>query len=217
MNIGKRTTAFMLIVNSLLIAFGIGKFFYFHETVFKDFSRSVPQLSQLNYMLLFAIPGIFILIIYTGLFWVIRVFKEKKWIRSGLIVFFAAKVLAIILPWIVYRYVKSPSIYEVLLSNRLLLGASIAYMLFTFLFVRHKDIRRFFWYHSLLTIIAYLYIFFGRPLYDDFGYNWLLINQDMILYVPFLATMVLFVEVYNLSCQPNTPEVEVIVPIVPEE
>jgi len=108
----------MLIVNSLLIAFGIGKFFYFHETVFKDFSRSVPQLSRLNYTLLFAIPGIFTLIIYIGLFWVIRVFKEKKWIRSGLIVFFVAKVLAIILPWVLYKYIESPNVYEVLFSNR---------------------------------------------------------------------------------------------------
>lgn len=217
MNIGKRTAAFMLIVNSLLIAFGIGKFFYFHETVFRDFSRSVPQLSQLNYTLLFAIPGIFTLIIYIGLFWVIRVFKEKKWIRLGLIVFFAAKILSIILPWVLYKYIESPNVYEVLISNRLLLGTGEAYMFFTFLFVRNKDIRRFFWCFVLLMVLGYLYVFFGQTLYDDFGYNWLLINPDMIAYIPFLATMALFVEVYNLSRQPNAPEVEVIVPIVPEE
>jgi len=90
-------------------------------------------------------------------------------------------------------------------------------MLFTFLFVRNKAMRRFFWCFVLLMVLGYLYVFLGPTLYDDFGYNWLLINPDMVAYVPFLATMVLFVEVYNLSRQPNTPKIDAIVPIVPEE
>jgi hypothetical protein len=207
--ISKPAALFFLIANGVLIAFGIGKFFYFHETIIRDFNRRVPHLTQFNYTLLLLVPGVLIFVLYIGLFWVMRVFKERKWVRSGVIVYFIVKVLTVILIPVVPLLVGQRNYFEMLALNRILFQISLVYMFFTFLFVKQHVIRRFFWCFTALMALNELAAYAGPKLYDDFGYNWLLLNTDVTLYVPFVATLILFVEVFNLSNlsrQQNEPE-----------
>jgi hypothetical protein len=197
--ISRHTALFFLITNTVLIAFGIGKFFYFHETVIRDFGRPVPRLSQFNYMLVVLVPGAIIIVLYIGLHWVMRTFRERKWVRSGVIVYFVVKILNIILIAVIPLLVGRQRYLEILSLNRFLFVLSLVYLLFTLLFVRHRAIRRFFWCFTVLMALNELVAYAAPKLYDDFGYNWLLINTDITFYIPFIATLTLFVEVFNLS------------------
>lgn len=195
----------MIATNSLFIAFGIGKFLYFNETVFKDFSRKIPQLPSVAYWTIVIVPGILTLTLYIGMFWAVRVLHEKRWIKSGFIFFFAGRVLAVLiipLSVLLHRPTGNPY-YNMIGVGQFLQILTTAYMLVTFLFVKHPAIRIYFRCFALLTIVFDLAVYFGPGLYDDFGYNWLLVNKDAVFYVPFISSLILFVELYNLSRQQN--------------
>jgi hypothetical protein len=49
--------------------------------------------------------------------------------------------------------------------------------------------------------VATSIVYFGPKLYDNLGYVWLLVNNDMLYYFPFVPTLILFVELLNLSRQ----------------
>jgi len=205
-NIRKRLALFMIVVNGCLLAFGMAKFFYFHETVFRDFKRLVPQLSRDKYLLLNIVPTILMMILYLGLFWVILTFKERKWLLSGPVSFFCVKLLVIVMPLAtLVFYAISGESYLVHSLQPLLTRLGTAYLAFTFLFVRQRPIRLYFWGFAIVTVLVELWVYMGPTLYDEYGQNWLLVNRDMIYYVPFVITMALFARILTLPEQ-NKPE-----------
>lgn len=200
MKINKRSALFFLEVISAFILFGAVKFFYFHETFFKDFNRKIPQLPLTNYWVLVMIPGILAIIIYIGLFWMVKTFKEKRWIRSGIIVFFFAKIFCMLsIPLTGLTHIHYIDLYEVEVLNRVILSLGFYYMLLTLLFVKHRYMRGYFWCFVLLMVFCEIAAYAGPFLYDEYGYNWLLISSDVLFYLAFIPIMVLFAKVYNLS------------------
>jgi len=209
MKINKRIALFMLVINALYILFGVASFFRLGGKVFKDFSEYAPQQSQLEFYLSITISAILSLIIYIGLFWGMKVFKEKKWVKSGLVVFFCIDAFVILWPFAMYFYHTPQVVIDMELITHLLIKVNTLYLLFTFAFVRNRTIRRYYWGFAGLMLLCHLVSYFGPVLYDDYGYAWLVINDDVIFYIPFLCSLTLFVEIFNLSRQQNLANIEI--------
>jgi len=203
MTINKRVATFMLAVSALYIVFGIFKFWYLDETVFTNFSRPTPNMSLVKFFWLTISAGLLVLIINIGQLWVLKIFKEKKWVRSGLIVFFCGQALIFLLPLTTLFGSANYNIAQIQFLVQITGKVSTAYMLITFAFVRNRNIRRYYWGFAGLLLLCHLVTYFGPILYDDFGYAWLLINGDVIFFIPFLCSLTLFVEIFNLSRQQN--------------
>jgi len=197
--IDKRTALFFLIVNIILVVSGVGKVFYFHETLIRDLNHSRPQLNQIGYAVVLAAQGIAALVLYIGLLWIIRVFKEQKWIWSGIIVFLVVQLRMFISVLVVPYLLKGRGYLELLHLFRLLFEVSVAYMVVTFFAVSNRVIRVFFWCFAVLIGLNNLLVYLGPKLYDNFSIHWLLINPNFTFWIPWVASLALFARVFNLA------------------
>ena len=201
MKINKRTALFFLIINSILVVSAIGKIFYFHETLIRDFNHPRPQLHQISYAVILTVQGIAALVLYIGLLWIIRVFKEQKWIWSGIIVFLVVQLRMFISVLVVPYLLKGRGYVELLHLFRLLFEISVAYMVVTFFAVSNRVIRVFFWCFAVLMGLNNLLAYLGPKLYDNFSIHWLLINPNFTFWIPWVASLALFAKVFNLGTE----------------
>jgi len=192
-NINKRAALFLMIVNIIYTIYGIGRFFYFRYIAVPDTGfRAARQLSIHSVWTI--IPMILNFILFAGLLWVLITFKEKRWLRIVMMLLLGVKIIGVVgldIFGIGLILSRQQLFYIVIFFSFYLLNI----LLFLLLFVRNKAIR--------------VYFRFGGRLYDDFGINWLFVYQDLLFQLCFLVTLVLYIEVYNLSKQnvlPGTSE-----------
>jgi hypothetical protein len=73
-------------------------------------------------------------------------------------------------------------------------------MLVAFILIKSKAIKKYLLCYTVLFILSMLVPNIGAKLYDDFGHHsWLLINRSFLAKLPFVASLILFIEVYNLA------------------
>ena len=207
MNINKRAALFLMIVNIIYTIYGIGRFFYFRYIAVPDTGfRAARQLSIHSVWTI--IPMILNFILFAGLLWVLITFKEKRWLRIVMMLLLGVKIIGVVgldIFGIGLILSRQQLFYIVIFFSFYLLNI----LLFLLLFVRNKAIRVYFRWFVATTLIANLSLRFGGRLYDDFGINWLFVYQDLLFQLCFLVTLVLYIEVYNLSKQnvlPGTSE-----------
>ncbi|QKJ32771.1 hypothetical protein HQ865_24440 [Mucilaginibacter mali] len=196
MIIKRKTALFFAVINFLFCAYNAGRFFLLHQIILEDFSHLPVRMTNGDVVLFMVIPGLVAIILYVGLFWVMRTFKEQKWMQSGLIVFFLCRLLSIIAPWIILALNWSARYFIV---GSYLMNFSLLYMVFTFVFVRTSSIRKYYWAFAGLMFFCLVRIYAAPALYGMFRYRWLFINQELLFSLPFLASLMLFVDVYYLS------------------
>jgi len=201
MKVNKHIAQSLLITNGLYLAFGVWKFIHFHETFFKDFTRKVPRLAQQDYLLLQVVPLLFTIILYVGFFWLIIVFNEKKWIWSGILSFFICKVYSIVAVFM--GEVIGTGYMEMMTFIHIFTWVTLLYMLVTFMFVANKALRPYFWLFAVLWAFAETWNHFGPALYDDYGERWMLVNRDIVYYIPFIITVPMYLDIIKKAPQIN--------------
>jgi len=148
------------------------------------------------------IPGFLAIAIYVGLFWVMRRFKERKWLQSGLIIFVIFRLITIVSPFIFTRYtgVNFVSIHAFLMNF------SVFYIAIMFALVQNVAIR---WYYRAFAFLLMLCLFASSTasgMRDILGEGKVLVNTQVLFMLPFISSLLLFFKVYGISkTQKSTP------------
>lgn len=198
MIINKKIALVLISANVIFLIYSICLFFYFHHTVLPDFSKPEPT-SPTPDSLWFIFEVFLNEMLYIGLFWALGAFKEHVLIRGAMLIIIFLKIPALMSVHLDYSY---PFSLPMLFRGIILLFAYIGVvMLFVLLLVRNKMIRKYFQWFVSLMFIALVLPSFGGYIYDNFGSRWLLINRFLLVWLSFIPTLLLFINVYNLSKQ----------------
>jgi len=198
MIISQRKALLMLCANALLLVIGILRFTYYKEWSLA--SITPERVMQWQFTLLNMIQGMLIIIVYAGLFWVIKAFGEAKWLRSGLIVFIANKIFAILSPMVlVFIPIVQDHLQQTFQITHVLLNCSMLYVFFVLTNVKAANIRNYYRFFGLSCIMLTIINFVAPMIYNRYSFSWLLIDIDPLYQVPFLSSLLIFLYVYKLS------------------
>jgi hypothetical protein len=200
--INKKIALSLVVTNDIFLIYSIFLFFYFHHTIFPDFSRPEPiePLSNSVWNILIAFLNI---AVYIGLFWVLGAFKEHILIRGAMLVLVLLKIPALIsLSW---NSLESLAMHVLLQSIIVFFACLGVVLLLVLLFVRNKMIRGYFRWLVVLMFVALILPSIGAYAYDNLNIHWLLIDRFMLVWLSFIPTLLLFIKVYRLPKQEIAP------------
>lgn len=129
----------------------------------------------------------------------LRVFGERKWVRSGIIVTFATRgfsafVYMVVTVLVSIMHWNLPGIYD---FSRLTNQAGTVYLIITCLFVRNKTLRASFIAFGTLSALVFVSGYFNGML----RLNWYSSNSAKLGVLPFIASLALYTRVYNIARQ----------------
>ncbi len=198
MVINKRIALLLVFLNIIFLIYSIFLFFYFHHTIFPDFSQPEPTGPSNDSIWTISIAFLNI-VLYIGLFWVLGVFHEHLLVRGAMLVLILLKLPALIsLNW---NPLESLALHSLLQSIIIFFGCLAIVMMLILLFVRNKTIRGYFWWFVGSMFVALISPSLGGYVYDDFGIRWLLVDRFLLVWLSFIPTLLLFIKVYGLSNQ----------------
>ena len=200
MIINKKIALTLLITNVIFLIYSITLFFYFHHTIIPDFTK--PESDGLSPGSVWFILMVFLnIVIYIGLFWIIGVFHEHLLIRGAMLIIVFLKIPALLSLNLDY---SEPMLIPMLFRWVIVLFACVGIvMLLILLLVRNKMIRRYFRWFVGVMLIALIMPSLGGYVYDNFGVSWFLIDRFLLVWLSFIPTFLLFIEVYRISKQNN--------------
>jgi hypothetical protein len=95
MIINRKIALAMVVTNAIFLTYSIFLFFYFHHTIFPDFSQPEPIDPAKDSVWSISVAFLNIAV-YIGLFWVLGVFKEHLLIRGAMLLLLVLKIPALI-------------------------------------------------------------------------------------------------------------------------
>ncbi|WP_295793273.1 hypothetical protein [Mucilaginibacter sp.] len=193
MIIDKKNAVAFLVCNIVLVAIHIFLHVYLSDTVFGI--KALRPGTYISFWLIIAFIEILLrLTISLGIFWILKVFKEKTWIRVVFSAFFVWQI-GTVLSFGISNKTLSGFIAIIYYATIVLLILLIA----AFSSMRARRIKAYLIWFAMLTLFVVALPHLGAQLYDNFGSKWLLINQRVLARIPTLATLILFITVYNIS------------------
>lgn len=188
---------FLFVINLIYSLCELGLIVYMKQKFFEDFSETPVRLSMYSPWIL--IPAIMGLVIFTGLYWIMYVYKEKWWIQAGMIIFTVWKIAGNI-----YLFIpgNKMALYNPILSSLLLYGFyfDLCYMLVTSFLMHTKQIKWYYFWFTFFTILTnILPIKLGPYLHDNFGINWLMINGNILMQTTTLISLFLYLRVMLMN------------------
>jgi len=194
MIINKKVAFFFLICNIVLVAAHFFLHFYLSESILGV--NALQPGTNVSFGFVFAVVEIiFRLAISLGIFWVLKIFKEKSWLKVTFLAFFGWQILIVFSFGITNQQLLSFSsvIFYITISLLILL-------LIGFSLMQSRTVRPYLIWFAALTLLELVLPLLGGFLYDNFvGSQWLLINQRFMSKLPPLATLILFIVVFNIS------------------
>jgi len=208
MRLNKRIVLFLLLASVVFIAIGILKFILFHQTFVVDIFKHPFVTPSLTYRTLTWAGGIFSLVIFMGLSWVLSIYRERQWVKLGIIIFWVWKIVLFVFFNLTFRHQHPhPSYSDALmkwLSVTNILNDAVSFgMIVSLLFVRNGVIRIYFVAFGVLMAIVYFFQYAGSFLYDGFGLRWGLVNVELLIYIAHLAPLFLFARLFDQSDKLN--------------
>jgi hypothetical protein len=176
-------------------------FFHLNNQIVIDFTKGPPI--ELPFHSIWSIlPSILGLIVLIGLCWVLSIFKEKSWILAGMIAYAVCRIIGIIIfVFIGLTWITSiPILSQILFCSIYILST---FMVITVMFIKNKQIKPYYMWFGIFTVIAYVIPQIGPYLYDNFSIKWLMFNQSALFQIPTFVSLVLFIKVWlNISTTP---------------
>jgi len=188
----------MVFTNIIFILYSIFLFFYFHHTIFPDFSQPEPIGPAKDSVWNISVAFLNIAV-YIGLFWVLGVFKEHLLIRGAMLLLLVLKIPALIsLSW---DHLEDIAISALFRGIIVFFGCLVVAMLLVLLLVRNKIIKGYFRWFVGLMLVALILPPLGGYAYDNFDIHWLLIDRFLLVWLSFIPTLLLFLKVYRVPKQ----------------
>lgn len=206
MLINKRIALSAVICNFIYSTLCVARFLYTHSQIIIDVYKGAPlELPQNS--LWYTIPQILYLLIFTSLFWLLKVFYERVWIAWGIVVFIVIKLATLTIIHLTNTQFLIDQAFILTIIN-IVNFVTLIYVTITFFLVRNEFIRPYFRWFSILLVMSVLLPRLGEILYDDFSVHWLLINGETISQASFLLTLILFIRIFLLSMNTDNQSVK---------
>lgn len=190
-----RSIALALAVTNLLFSV-IEVFLFFHlsNQIIIDFTKGPPVELPLHSMWSI-LPSLFGSIILIGLCWVLVIFKEKKWILAGMMAYTTYKIIAtIVINFIGLTWtISMPILSHTLFYSFYMIDA---YLVIALMFTQSKQIKNYYKWFAVFSVIALIIPKIGPYLYDNFDIKWLMFNQSALTQLTTFVSLILFVKVW---------------------
>jgi len=176
-------------------------FFRLNNQIIIDFSKGPPIALPL-FSIWCVLPAVLLSTILVGLYWILIIFREKRWISTVFLIFVLLRVFSTATLFFYQEWwTNFPST-----SSPILLYLSyfiIACMIISIMFIKNKSIRIYFRLFGILTALAYIIPRIGPYLYDNFSITWLMINQAALFQLCTFVSLAIFVKVWINSKKEN--------------
>lgn len=186
----KTTASLFLIANALYIVCFAILMVWLKQPLIADVTRQPVILSNGALAAIQIIMSVLSLLIYIGLIWVLSAYREKIWILIGICLYILLQVYFNLLSVLNIYHLPLPHLFynsTVYVNYSLLL-----FMLIGMVLVQNNQVKEYFRWFGLTTVIAILLVRFLPYLYDNYSMKWALINPGVLKMVPFVVSLTLF-------------------------
>jgi hypothetical protein len=199
MTINKKTALFFLLINAAYVFLAAFLFAYQHETLI---NRLTPHQSRISYNYWpywqYSLT-ILNLITLAGIYWALRLFKQKQFISIGVMMYLCWRVVMVIVIALLSEFSSHEKMFIYFEWINYASILVIAYFFIVLFFVNEGNIKKYIIGYAIFIIIAVLVPAVTPMLYDDFGLTWVLINKNILFMAPYIVTLFMFSKIYNMA------------------
>ena len=191
--ISKKTGTAYIIVNSLYILYFFMLMLWLKEPLITDVYNQPVILSTGVLATIQIVMSVLSLLIFIGLAWVLKVFKEKTWVIIAVWVYLILQLY--------FNLQSVLNIYRVPIINLFynytiyLNYAVLLFLVIALLFVDSPIIKNHYRWFGTAILLSMIVVRVGPYLYEHYSLRWALINPGIIKIIPFFISLFLFIKV----------------------
>lgn len=190
--VNRKSALLFVVLNSLYIIYFILLMIWLKQPIMMGANPRSVNLPNNVLVIIQIVMSILSLLIFIGLAWVLRAYRET-----------IVAIIAIWLYLLLQAYLNTLTVYNMLLKplpyvfyNAIayINYAVLIFMVVSVQFVYAGAIKGYFRWFGITAALSMILVLVTPKLYDEFQFQWLLINPGVIKIIPFVVTLLLFVK-----------------------
>lgn len=196
MRIKRNYALVMALVCLLAVAVSALRIYLYNPSLFIEQRPTIGDGLTNGYLLTLSLTGWLVVIGILGLGRLLRDYHQPKWIRYSIWINLAVNIMSGVVATVVIYTFHWSSLANM---HRVLPAMAKFYMLFAFLFVRHRDIQLYFIVFAIINGVTAAIPEIGNYLLQSYSVRWLSLNYSILSMLNILPLLALYVHLYLIA------------------